>query len=337
MGKKSKKLDPNELSKIFAYARELERTSVIIGEKGSALNLEEYEAADEKLGLLRSHVLEESYYTSVMSPAIVQPTLRSRGVDLSAAEIRGVLNTDPMKGSAPTLKLILDTPDLLCHRSGVSVRLSEKTKPSGRKIEQAVKVDIGRGNHDRLEFEDVIKKSGDKNPGFDWGLLQAEERELVQDVLKVKTLDDLDLKVWMFLFGSNWQTEFMPDGNTDILIKQKHDRYHIRDIFGWEAYVAKAENEADQDYLTKMLASGTVKPKDHIKDIVRTLDDVQAHQIAQFPEFLEREKRSIYQQRFDHIAKHILPRMDDKSFRKKLSKGMGSKKFKTIKPAELGL
>ncbi|MFP4314557.1 MAG: hypothetical protein ACLFR0_09585, partial [Alphaproteobacteria bacterium] len=253
MSKAAEKFNTKDLRKQFAYAREIERTSVITGKNGSALDLQEYNEAYKSLSVLRTHVLQSPFYTSVMAPSIVQPSLRSRGVDLSPEEIRSVLYSDPMKGSAPALKLILDTPDLHCHKAGVAVRISEKTKPSGKKIEQAVKIDIGFGNHDRLEFEDLVKKPNSENPPFSWDMLQNEEQSLLRDILEIENLNDLNLRVWMFLFGSNWQTEYMPEGNTDILIKQKHDRYHIRDIFGWEAYVAKAEIEADQDHLTKML------------------------------------------------------------------------------------
>ena len=329
----SKKFDPKALSKKFAYAREMERTSVILGENGSALNHDEYEDALVKLHTLKAHVQDDAYYTSVMSPVIVQPSLRSRGVDLSAEEIRGVLSSDPMKGSAPALKLMLDTPDLQCFRSGVTIRISEKTKPTGRKIEQAVKLDIGHGNHDRLEFEDVIKSSANGNPGFRWNRLEKEEQDVVRQALDVDDLEALNLKVWMFLFGSNWQTEYMPDGNTDILVKQKHDRYHIRDVFGWEAYVAKAEIEADQDFINHMLASGTVKPKDHMREVARTLDVVHQRQLEQFPQFLEAEERSIYQLRFQEIAENILPHIrEQKKGMKKLSKEMGFRKFKSVSP-----
>lgn len=337
MARSLQNIDSKKLRRDFSYARELERTSVVLGANGSALTKEEYEEADSKLADLRAHVLDNPFYTSVMSPMIVQPSLRSRGVDLSASEIRGVLSTDPMKGSAPSLKLMLDTPDLRFHRAGTSIRISEKTKPSGKKIEQAVKIDIGSGNKDRLEFEDVIKKPESNNPAFNWDLLKDPERKLVNDILETKDLDDLNLRVWMFLFGSNWQTEFMPDGNTDMLIKQKHDRYHIRDIFGWEAYVTKAEIEADQDHLTQMLSTRSVKPKDHLKDVQKTLDDIQQSQLDAFPDAFTEETRSIFQIRFDEIAREILPQIADANNMKRLSKAMGRKKFKTVDPEILGL
>jgi len=325
------KSEGKSLSKEFSYAREMERTSVILGANGSALDREEYDDALTKLHRVRAHVQDSPYYTSVMSPTIVQPSLRSRGVDLSAEEIRGVLRSDPMKGSAPSLKLMLDTPDLQCFRSGVTVRISEKTIPSGKKIEQAVKLDIGRGNHDRLEFENPIKNSASDNPAFRWDRLNKDEQDVVRGAMDVDNLDDLNLKVWMFLFGSNWQTEFMPDGNTDILIKQKHDRYHVRDVFGWEAYVAKVEKEADQDYINHMLASGNVKPKDHMKEVSRTLDEVQKKQLDAFPDILEAEVTSIYQNRFAEIANNILPEIQQKKKgMKKLSKEMGFRKFKSV-------
>lgn len=324
-------IDAKSLSKKFAYAREMERTSVILGEKGSALNQSEYNDALGKLHRVRAHVQDSPYYTSVMSPAIVQPSLRSRGVDLSAAEIRGVLRSDPMKGSAPSLKLMLDTPDLLCFRSGVTIRISEKTIPSGKKIEQAVKLDIGKGNHDRLEFEHAIKNSASDNPAFRWNIMEEEEQEVIRAALDVDNLDDLNLKVWMFLFGSNWQTEYMPDGNTDILLKQKHDRYHIRDVFGWEAYIAKVEIEADQEYINYMLANGRVKPKDHMREVARALDEVHKKQLDSFPDILEAEVNSIYQQRFAEIANDILPQIQQKKKgMKKFAKEMGFRKFKSV-------
>ena len=141
-----------------------------------------------------------------------------------------------------------------------------------------------------------------------------------------------------FLYGSNWQTEYMPGGNSDILLKQKHDRYHIRDIFGWEAYVAKAEIEADQDYVQNMLGRAETNPIAYMARVNNALDTAQDKQLKRFPEALEREERSIYQKRFDEIAADILPQIRQQpNGLNSLASAMGTRVIKYVNKETLGL